>query len=83
MLTLTAGRLEKKNGMEFQMTNNILWIGIISFYLATALMLFRSCITTYTITDSEKRAAHIEHLIQVFLVWIAGLMLILTIWKFY
>ena len=69
--------------MEFQMTNKILWIGLISFYLATALILFRSVITTYTIKDSEERAAHVEHLIQLSLVWVAGLMLILVIYKFF
>lgn len=69
--------------MEFQMTNKTLWIGLISFYLATALILFRSVITTYTIKDSEERAAHVEHLIQLSLVWVAGLMLILVIYKFF
>ena len=65
------------------MTNKTLWIGLISFYLATALILFRSVITTYTIKDSEERAAHVEHLIQLSLVWVAGLMIILVIYKFF
>ena len=65
------------------MTNKTLWIGLISFYLATALILFRGVITTYTIKDSEERAAHVEHLIQLSLVWVAGLMLILVIYKFF
>jgi hypothetical protein len=65
------------------MTNKTLWIGLISFYLATALILFRGVITTYTIKDSEERAAHVEHLIQLSLVWVAGLMLILVIHKFF
>ncbi len=65
------------------MTNKTLWIGLISFYLATALILFRSVITTYTIKDSEERTAHVEHLIQLSLVWVAGLMLILVIYKFF
>ncbi len=65
------------------MIDKTLWIGIISFYLATALMLFRSVITTYTIKESEERAAHVEHLIQLSLVWVAGLMLILVIHKFF
>ena len=65
------------------MTNKTLWIGLISFYLATALILFRSVITTYTIKDSEERAAHVEHLIQLSLVWVAVLMLILVIYKFF
>ena len=69
--------------MEFQLTNKTRWIGLISFYLATALILFRSVITTYTIKDSEERAAHVEHLIQLSLVWVAGLMLILVIYKFF
>ncbi len=77
-LRLSIGRLTEK-GMDFQMGDKTLWIGIISFYIATALMLFRSVITTYTIKDSEERAANIEHLIQLSLVWVAGLMLILFV----
>jgi hypothetical protein len=69
--------------MEFQMTNKTLWVGLISFYLATALILFRSVITTYTIKDAEERTAHIEHLIQLSLVWVAGLMLILFVRRFF
>lgn len=65
------------------MTNKTLWIGLISFYLATALILFRGVIITYTIKDSEERTAHVEHLIQLSLVWVAGLMLILVIYKFF
>jgi hypothetical protein len=69
--------------MEFQMTQKMLWFGIISFYLALVLLLFRMCLTTFSINDAEKRAAHIDDVIQRFLIWIAGLMLILLVRRYF
>jgi hypothetical protein len=43
--------------MELQINRDMLWLGILSFYLPLVLLIFRDGIATYNIADAEKRTA--------------------------
>ena len=69
--------------MELQINQEMLWLGILSFYLPLVLLLFRDGIASYEIADAEKRTAHLEKIIKLFTIWLSGFVLILIAKNFF
>ena len=69
--------------MELQINRDMLWLGILSFYLPLVLLIFRDGIATYNIADADKRASHLENVIKLFTLWLSGFVLILVAKNFF
>jgi hypothetical protein len=61
----------------------MLWLGILSFYLPLVLLIFRDGIATYNIADPEKRTVHLNNVIKLFTIWLAGFVSILVAKNFF